>query len=181
MPKQYKLSSSRTSLTRLSLESRFRDIASKISSLGMVLKRDAIPIAREFDVAYQSMVCKPHGFLCSMVLSASDVKSFVRKMDEVGSEIAMHSHTASVIKEIKALRNDCVLFIESQPHSKVAVPAKKATPTPEPGSLSSQLHARMFEGEVWIKLSDVAAAFNGALAHYAAQAPEELKNLKQEK
>ena len=177
MPKQYVLGGSQTSLTRVSLDNKFSDIASKISSLGMVLKRDALPIAREFDVAYQSLVCKPHGFLCSMVLSASDVRAFVRKMDEVGSEIAMHSHKASVIKELKVLRDECVRYIEAQPQHKSAV-AKKAVVSAEPPSISSQLHARMFEGEVWIKLSDVTAAFNGALAHYTEQATPDHKKLK---
>ena len=152
MPKQYKLL---TSTESAKLNTRHSTLGAEIASLGMVLGRDAIPIAKGYRDAVKTLTGT--SFLMG-TFSEKKIKEYADKMTEVASEIAVHTHKASVIKEVKKLRDDCVKHFEQK---KILVEAKKPMVSNLVSlALYGDVRTRIIDGEEWVKLSDLKAAFH---------------------
>ena len=166
MPKQYKLL---TSTESAKLNTRHSILGAEIASLGMVLGRDAIPIAKGYRDAVKTLTGtsflmgtfsekKIKEYADKMTEVASEIAVHTDKMTEVASEIAVHTHKASVIKEVKKLRDDCVKHFEQK---KILVEAKKPMVSNLVSlALYGDVRTRIIDGEEWVKLSDLKAAFH---------------------
>jgi hypothetical protein len=94
-------------------------------------------------------------------------------MLSVKSQIAVHNHTAAILTELKDLRSSCLTYIKAHPECKETAaikppPSDPATETTYPIN-SAKLHAKVIDGEPWVRLSDIAMAFSGALEFFQGE------------
>jgi hypothetical protein len=150
------------------LELSFHIIAQALTGLGMILGKEAPAIRREFDAAYQ-MISSKSGLLQNIVITHAQVAAFESKLKNIKSEIAMHSHRAEILKDIKTLRVQCLDYIKKHgtntPKTLEAEVAVAARPVPTEVN-TSKLYAKIIDGEPYIRLSDLATAFSAALEYY---------------
>lgn len=170
--KNYRLEGATPETRKLELQ--FRQAHDHITSLGMVLGKDAPAIHRDFDDAYQCISSRA-GLLQNISLSTADVHAFEDKLDALSAEIASHNHKAQVLKELRTLRINCVSHIKKHEAPAASEPAPKpVAPVVEAKGhnpiASSSVRAQVVDDEVWVSVNDLERALGGLKIYYTTPA-----------